>query len=295
MFDRIFADYLVECGKLTADNVKSIFSLESSKRVRLGVIAVSEKLMSIEQVNEVNQLQTVLDKRFGDIAIEKGYLNEEQVSRLLVLQGNAYLSFIQTVVDNGFLTMAETEEMLSKYQSDYSLTTSNIEDLKSCDVNRIIPIYLFSANEHGQALAGKVIRTMIRLVDFRSYIKKPVIVSEYQYQQMSAQAISGDYTMFTALSGPIDSLLNIAFAFAGEDNIEDTDDVLDALCEFVNCANGLYASDMSNRDVDIDMEAPLALNQPGVLKADAILCLPIVACGRQFDLLIVSNQEYSCN
>ena len=44
MFDRIFADYLVECGKLTEDNLKSIFSLESSKRVRLGVIAVSEKL-----------------------------------------------------------------------------------------------------------------------------------------------------------------------------------------------------------------------------------------------------------
>lgn len=295
MFDRIFADYLVECGKLTKENVKSVFSLETSKRVRLGVIAVSEKLMTIEQVNEVNQLQTVLDKRFGDIAIEKGYLNDEQVSRLLVLQGNAYLSFIQTVVDSGYLTMEETEAMLKQYQADYNLTLSNIEDLKSCDVNRIIPIFLFPADDNSRALAGKVIRTMIRLVDYRSYIKKPSIISEYEYEQLSSQGMDGDFTMFTALSGPIESLRNVACAFAGEDNVENDDDVLDALCEFVNCANGLYASDLSNRDVDIDMEAPLALSSKGTLKADTILCLPIVSCGRQFDLLIVSNQDYSCS
>ena len=77
MFDRIFANYLAECGKLSEQNLKDIFSIQDSKRVRLGVIAVSEKLMSIEQVEEVNQLQAVLDKRFGDIAIEKGYLNSE--------------------------------------------------------------------------------------------------------------------------------------------------------------------------------------------------------------------------
>lgn len=295
MFDRIFADYLVVCGKLTEDDVKSIFSLESSKRVRLGVIAVSEKLMTIEQVNEVNQLQSVLDKRFGDIAIEKGYLNKEQVERLLILQGNAYLSFIQTVIDNNYLSMEETEEMLVKYQSDFNLTASNIEDLKSCDVSRIIPIYLYNTDENSLTLAGKVIRTMIRLIDYRTYIKKPTVISEYKYEQLCSQAINGDYSLLTAIGGPIESLRNAACAFAGEDNVECDDDVLDALSEFINCANGLYASDMSNHDIDIDMEAPLSLNEPGTLKADTILCLPIVACDRQFDLLIISNQKYSCN
>ena len=98
MFDRIFANYLVECGKIKEQDLNSIFANQESKRVRLGVIAVAEKLMTIEQVEEVNQLQAILDNRFGDIAVEKGYLNDEQVSRLLVLQGNAYLALIQSIV-----------------------------------------------------------------------------------------------------------------------------------------------------------------------------------------------------
>ena len=67
MFDRIFANYLAECGKLSEQNLKDIFSIQDSKRVRLGVIAVSEKLMSIEQVEEVNQLQRLPAEQIYEI------------------------------------------------------------------------------------------------------------------------------------------------------------------------------------------------------------------------------------
>ena len=42
MFDRIFADYLIEMGKLSEQNVEVIFSTKEERRARLGVIAVSE-------------------------------------------------------------------------------------------------------------------------------------------------------------------------------------------------------------------------------------------------------------
>jgi len=295
MFDRIFADYLVECGKLTQDNVDSIFSQNSGIRVRLGVIAVSEKLMTIEQVNEVNRLQSVLDKRFGDIAIEKGYLNDEQVNRLLVLQGNAFLSFVQAVVDKSYLSMEDIEEMLAKYQADNNLTSSNIEALKSCDVDRIIPIFLFSEDEHTKNLFGVVIRTLIRLIDYRAYIKKPSVISEYTYESICAQAIDGDYKVLTAISATASSLKNLACEFAGAENVENTEDSLDAICEFINCANGLYASDMSNRNINIDMDAPFSYSKTGALKSGSILCVPVVACGVKVDILIVLNQDYTCN
>ena len=76
MFDRIFANYLVSEGKLDEKKLAEVFTSQAEKRVRLGVIAVSEKMMTIEQVEEVNQLQAIYDKRFGDIAIEKGYLTD---------------------------------------------------------------------------------------------------------------------------------------------------------------------------------------------------------------------------
>ena len=61
MFDRIFANYLVEIGKLSEQNVEVIFSTKEERRARLGVIAVSEKMLSAEQADEINQLQAVFD------------------------------------------------------------------------------------------------------------------------------------------------------------------------------------------------------------------------------------------
>lgn len=294
MFDRIFANYLAECGKLSGQNLKDIFSIQDSKRVRLGVIAVSEKLMTIEQVEEVNQLQAVLDKRFGDIAIEKGYLNNEQVGRLLVLQGNSYLAFVQSVVDGGYLSMEEIENMLSQYQRENNFTLSNMEDLKSCDINRIMPIFLYNQPEMLRELASVITRTLVRIVDFHTFINKPSTISEYPYKAICSQAIGGDHRFLTAFSGDAqNSFMDIAVAFAGADNVDTKEDAVDALCELVNCVNGLYASDMSNRDVDIDMEAPIGTLEEGVLKADKILCIPAYVCGKQIDILLTMDQEHT--
>ncbi len=294
MFDRIFANYLVESGKLSADNLKDIFAVQDSKRVRLGVIAVSEKLMTIEQVEEVNQLQAVLDKRFGDIAVEKGYLNNEQVGRLLVLQGNSYLAFVQSAVDGGYITMEEIEKSMASFQETNSFTLSNMEDLKSCDINRIIPIFLYSQPEMLKELAGVIIRTMVRLVDFHTFIQKPANIKEYDYKVLCSQAINGDHRILTAISGDIDSSLkDVAESFAGSENITCGEDVVDALCELVNCVNGLFSSEMSNKDVDIDMDAPYGNMGSGTLKSDNILCIPVVICGKKIDLLLILDQEYT--
>ena len=56
MFDRILADYLVEKGKLGPEALEKIFELQARKRVRLGMIAQSENLMTPEQIEEINKL-----------------------------------------------------------------------------------------------------------------------------------------------------------------------------------------------------------------------------------------------
>lgn len=294
MFDRMFANYLAECGKLSEAALGDIFSNQEQKRVRLGVIAVSEKLMSIEQVEEVNQLQAIQDKRFGDIAVERGYLTDEQVSRLLVLQGNSYLAFVQSVVDGNFLDMKDINDMLDQFQKEYSLTSSNMEDMKSCDPDRILPIFMFQQPEMLQSLAGVMVRTIARLIDYRVYIKMPQVIKEYPYKAICLQCLDGDHKILNALSGDVEGAMKeAAIAFAGSENITCNEDVLDALCELINCVNGLYASDMSNRNVDIDMEAPLAQNEAGNLKAANLLCLPVIVFGKQIDLLLSLDSDYA--
>ena len=79
MFDQIFGNYLVSAGTITKEQFMDVLESEGKIRVKLGLIAVAEKLMTEEQADEVNKLQSIMDRRFGDIAVEKGYLTDEQV------------------------------------------------------------------------------------------------------------------------------------------------------------------------------------------------------------------------
>ena len=105
MFDQIFGNFLVETGKITKEQLADVIAYESTVRVKLGLIAVAEKLLTNEQADEINQLQAIMDKRFGDIAVEKGYLTEDQVSNLLKKQGNIYMVFVQTLIDKKLMTL----------------------------------------------------------------------------------------------------------------------------------------------------------------------------------------------
>ncbi|MBQ0028042.1 MAG: hypothetical protein KBS96_05510 [Lachnospiraceae bacterium] len=294
MFDRIFASYLVETGKLTDKSLGEIYSSQEQKRVRLGVIAVSEKLMSIEQVEEVNQLQAIYDKRFGDIAVEKGYLTDEQVSRLLVLQGNAFLAFMQSVTDCGAMTIVEFNEALDEFQKKYSFTLANMEDLKSCDNDRIIPIFVYDQPEMIQKLCGIMVRTLARLVDYHVYIMKPTVSTTVDFPAICVQELQGQHRIVTSLSGEIDgSMFDTAVGFAGSENVVCDEDCMDALCELINCVNGLLATEMSSRDIDIDMDAPYAQGTPGSIKSEEILTLPIIIYGKQLNLNVILDKDYT--
>jgi len=294
MFDKIFADYLLSAGKVSDNDLVEIFSNQEQRRVRLGVIAVSEKLMTIDQVEEINQLQAIYDMRFGDIAIQKGYLSDEQVSRLLVLQGNAFLSFMQAVVDKGCMTMAEFNEALDAYQKQNNYTLSNMEALKSCDIDRIIPIYLFEQDDLTKKLCGIMIRTMSRLIDYRLYIKAPVITNTVNFPSICVQELKGERNIVTALSGDIDSaLMAAAKGFAGKENVTDSEDCLDALCELINCVNGLLATEMSSQNVDIDMDAPFSSVSAGSLRSESILTMPVIVYGSPINLHIILDQSYT--
>ncbi len=293
MFDRLFADYLVQKGKLDTDQLDRIYLDQQKKYVRLGVIAVSEKLMTVEEVEEVNQLQALHDKRFGDIAVSEGYLSEEQVSRLLAMQGNPFLTFMQAVIDSDIIDAGEFDELLEEYQKANNLTLMNIEEMKTCQVDRIVPIFLYKEPEMVQKLCGVMIRTVSRLIDNHVYIRQPLMEQKVEFEALARQDLKGDHHILTAIAGDADDgMMKVAVAFAGAENVEDKEDSLDALCELINCVNGLLATEASNADVDVDMDAPVAEGNRGVIQGKNILVLPFVACGKEFKLLITYDEDY---
>ncbi len=286
MFDQIFGNYLVTSGTITKEQFMDVLESEGKIRVKLGLIAVAEKLMTEEQADEVNKLQSIMDRRFGDIAVEKGYLSDDQVTQLLKKQGNIYMVFVQTLIDKGYMTLEEIDAALNKYQEDQGFTHSDMDALVSGDVDRTVQLFLPSNTELCDRLCGIAIRTFIRIINSSAYVSKAYLVDELKIDKFAMQQLEGDHKIYSGFAADGDDLLILANKFAGEE-FETVDlDALDAVGEFTNCINGLFASEMSGENVDLDMLPPVFYENPVTITGKQFCVFPIHVCGKEIKFIL---------
>ncbi|MBR6094245.1 MAG: chemotaxis protein CheX [Lachnospiraceae bacterium] len=288
MIHILFGNFLKNAGKLSAEQLSHVYEEQKKVRVKLGLIAVSEKMMSLEQADEVNKLQSTLDKRFGDIAVERGYLTDEQVGRLLGKQGNLYLSFVQEITNENLMTLEEVEEEFAKFQKELSFTQSDMDLLKSGDADLMIPLFLpLEMDELQKNHILVCVKTLMRLIDNDLYIDKAYRASSTDTVNYALQELKGDGEAFLAFSGEADALLPIASKF-GEEDFKKVDlDALDACAELINCINGMFASDCAPK-FNIDMLPPVYAEGKFELSAgkiDGLCVLPVYVKGNRVNVV----------
>lgn len=293
MFDQIFGNYLVSANRLTSEQLKEVIEQEKSIRVKLGLIAVAEKLMTQEQADEVNRLQAIMDKRFGDIAVEKGYLTEEQIGQLLKKQGNVYMLFVQTIIDKGYLTLDDIDNELLKYQEKHGFTHSDMDDLVSGDIDRTVRLFLPNNSEYCNRICGIAIRTIIRLIDSGAYVSKAFLVDELKVDNCALQQLAGDYTIWSGFAGTGDSLLSMASVYADEEFEKVDLDALDAIGEFTNCINGLFASEVSHENVNVDMLPPNFKENPATIRGKQFCVFPITIQNKVVHFILSIDSDFS--
>lgn len=281
MVEYLLGNYLVKQGKLTREQLEEVIGKQDETRVKMGLLAVSEGIMTVEQAESVNRLQATMDKRFGDIAVEKGFLTEEQISNLLKKQGNAYLAFAQALVNAELLTLQELEEMLDGFQSENGFTKSDMEDLRSDEPERIVPLFLPPEALACRDIVGVMIRTLIRCADRHVYIGKAVLSEELPIEQAAFQKmvgftapVNGSRELETGFAEKNGGLRDLAAAFCREETLAQ-EDLLDGAGELLNCVNGLYVSGLSRSGVDSELLPPIALAQPSVLRQAGICSIPV--------------------
>lgn len=294
MFVQYFGNYLVENKLISQSEYELIIKEQENSHVKLGFIAVVERLLTKRQAEELNELQKTRDQRFGDLAIEKGYLLEEEVNYLLNMQGNPYMKFIQTLTEESILSMDAIEEALKNFSIDSNFSSSDLDDLLSNDIDRIIPVFVdVDVPIQGECIS-LFIRNIIRFIDNNIMLKKAYTTKEYSFGNLAYQKVVGDYNIFVGLASKDDELLTIANPFAKENYTEMNEDSFDSVCEFINCINGLYASKLSLEEINVDMTPPL-YKQNKTISSDEIYVVPIVINNKQSDLLFILDSTVNFN
>lgn len=260
MFGQLFGKYLVNKGVISNEDYRSLIEEQLGTRVKLGTIAVAEGLLTVEQAEKVNRIQKQHDKRFGDVAVEKGYLTEAQVEGLLKQQGNPYMQFLEVLLDSEKITISQLDEEFAAFQKENGFSADDIEALKHDDFERIVPIYAFSSKPYVTDLVCLILRNINRFVSRDFYIGKIAHLDTLEYKCLAGQRTEGTHEIYLGLAGVEDTaaFCKIASAFANEAYTEVNDDVLDVVCEFINCISGLFAAEQSKKGAELDLKPVIA-------------------------------------
>lgn len=290
MVSSIVGNYLMEKGLLTGEQFRDILNEQQKVRVKLGLIAVAEGLMTQEEADRVNQLQAVMDRRFGDIAVEKGYLTEGQVNSLLKKQGNAYLAFAQAMENQQLMTIEQLEQILLDYRCENNFTASDMDALKSDDVDSILPLFLPVDSEAYYGIAGTAVRTLMRLVDTGLYPDKAYIMQKTEDENGALQKVEGEKGFVSALGGKGNALQFTASVFGQEEFASVDEDALDAIGELLNCINGLYVSECKDGS-SLELMPPSFKTGIQSFESRKMLVLPIHIKNDCVDLMIAIGDE----
>lgn len=256
MFGQLFGKHLVNKGLITNEDYKELIAKQLHVRVKLGTIAVAEGYLTQQQAEKVNNLQKQSDRRFGDIAVEKGYLTQVQVDELLKRQGNPYMQFLEALLDSEKLTISQIDAEFEEFHKENGFSAADIEALKHDDFEKIVPIFAFSAKPYVTDIVNLVLRNINRFVSRDFYIGKISHQTRLDYKCLAGQQMTGPHQVLIALAGvqKTDAFTQIASAFAKEEFEAVGEDVLDAVCEFINCSSGLFAAGLSQKGEQLELE-----------------------------------------
>jgi len=295
MFGLYFGKYLMDNNLISQAQYDNILTLQQQTRVKLGFIAVAEKLLTTKQAEEINDIQKKMDRRFGDIAIEKGYLLNEEVTYLLNMQGNSYMKLIQVLTDNNLFTIEEIESHMDNFKNTYKFSDSDVDALKSGDIDRIIPVFINTDIPLISDCISLAIRNVVRFINNNIVLQKAYTVSEYSFDALASQRMNGDHEIFVGFAGKDKALLNMADPFAQESFAQLDEDAFDSVCEFINCTNGLYASNLSHKDIHIDMTPPLFYTEKKISSEGSIYIVPVIIEGEQVNLIVAADCQIGIN
>ena len=289
----------MERGAITEEHYEGLLEAARNSKLKMGFLAVEEGMMTVEQAEEINRLQQQEDKRFGDLAIEKGYLTEENVSDLLDIQGDSYLLFVQTLIESGLMGMDEIQEYLADFRKENNFSVRELEDFKTGDVDRIVPI-IIKDNAMSKEVRDYICltsRLLVRFIDRFFRMEKPERVNEYIADNIAYQTIHGDKQYFTAFCGSIEELDTIGWGFMsgllppGESI---SYDVLDVAGEYLNVNNGIYVTGLDKEGINERSDFPVMRDAPTkITSTGEMYRVPLFIEGMLVDLIVCFGEGFS--
>ena len=278
MLNRLFGNYLVEKKCITQEQLETLLPVPHDLTAKVETIVLVRKILLPAQVQELLE-KTDDSKDFGVVALEEGLISDDRLDQLTSFQTNSFMKFMQLLVNEDYVRLEQLNQIISSFETEYEYTDAQMNSLMLDDLEEVIRIFVPLKNHHLHELTVTLVQTLKRLIDKEVYLDKAYTSNAVQLDSYAGQAVNGDMNFKVYISGLGDNLLGIANYFTGDKYSKLDDDALDNVGEFINCVNGLFATNLSYGDVMIDMSSPDYSMDGLYLNENPLFVIPIHANG----------------
>ncbi len=278
MLNRLFGNYLVEKKCITQEQLEALLPVPQELTAKVETIVLVRKILLPAQVQELLEKMDE-SKDFGVVALEEGLISDDRLDQLTSFQTNSFMKFMQFLVNKDYVRLEQLNQIISSFETEYEYTDAQMNSLMLDDLEEIIRIFVPLKNHHLHELTVTLVQTLKRLIDKEVYLDKAYTSNAVQLDSYAGQAVNGDMNFKVYISGLGDNLLGIANYFTGDKYDKLNEDALDNVGEFINCVNGLFATNLSYGDVMIDMSSPDYSMDGLYLNENPLFVIPIHANG----------------
>jgi CheY-specific phosphatase CheX len=286
MINRLFGNYLVEKQKITQEQLDSLLPVDRDFKAEVETIVVILRIMTPTAVIELLDRIDTENERFGDKAVEEGCLTDDKLDTILTYQNNSFMKFAQLLINDGHTSLREINRLISDFQTEKGFGNAQLSSLIHDDLEQCVNIFVPLKSLALKTLVRTIVRTMKRMIDSDAYLDKAYVTKSIQLDKYASQMIIGDMRIKVYMTAPDNGLLGIANYFTGDTYEEVTDDALDNVSEFINCINGLYATDLSYEDVSVDMNSPEYSLEGPLISNSKVYVIPMHANGYAFKTIL---------
>lgn len=279
MLNRLFGNYLVEKGKLTSEQLNILLPVEKEFKAGVEIIAIILKAMTPTAVRELTNSIDKEIEHFGEMAVNQGLLTDYKLEELLAYQSNNFMKFVQLLVDHDYVSYESINHEIDEFQQRKGLNDVQLSALIHDDLDQCISIFVPLKSPQLKELTKTLMQTMRRLIDRDVYLDNAYTAHSIQLDKYACQMIIGDLRMKFYISASNDGLLAIANHFTGDTYATVTEDALDSVGEFINCVNGLFATNMSYDNISVDMNSPEYAMEGPFISNETLYVIPMHANG----------------
>ena len=182
------------------------------------------------------------------------------------------------------------DTMLGSYIAKTHSTTGfmeyELDAIKSGDMDIIASTFIDMKNDTYMMQLKSVLKS------FKFYMKDNVSledirsVSDTHERYIGCQIMDGDEDIFFGIGGDDDALRNVASIFARCDFSQFDEDAYDAVCELINCTNGMFAVNLEENDVKCELRPPVFYSDVSVKSNHAFYILDFKLNDKKFNAVM---------